>query len=277
MTTAQKITKYVAIALAAVLIVAIIGGIAQVIVAVAGFFLGSDGVTDEMTVYPVSDPVTSLTLDINAADITLQTGDSFSVESNLKYLTVEVEDGCLILRDRHRNSIFGGENYSNAILTLTVPADFSFEKVNLATGAGRVTADCLIAAHADFSFGAGEVSIATLTVTGSIRLEGGAGKIEIQDGAIHDLDADLGIGETRIASAFTGDCRIDCGVGETVLTVIGSRDFYSVRCDKGIGSASLDGEPMENEKTYGTGEEKITVEGGIGAIKIVFESRFQAR
>ncbi len=277
MTASQKITKYAAIALAAILIVAIVGGIVQVIGLVGGFFFGDDGVADEMTTYAVSQDITSLILDANAADITMKEGDSFSVVSNLKYLTVEEQNGCLILRDRHRDSLFGGNNYGNAVLTLTFPKVFVFDKVEIDTGAGRVTADSLVTARAELSFGAGDISFAALTVTDFLELEGGAGRIDIKGGAIHNLEADLGVGETRIVSALTGNCSIECGVGETRITVIGSLDFYSVRCEKGIGSATLDGDPMENGKTYGTGEERITVDGGIGTVKIVFETQIQAR
>ncbi len=99
MTAAQKAIKYLAAAFAVFLIVGIFVGIFSAV----GYLLGvfeEDGVTEDITVYTVSSDVTALEIEISAANLSIITGDRFSVESNLKYLTVEEKNGTLILKDR---------------------------------------------------------------------------------------------------------------------------------------------------------------------------------
>ncbi|MGN0172386.1 MAG: hypothetical protein ACI39E_06355, partial [Acutalibacteraceae bacterium] len=88
MTTFQKIVQYFAMAFAVFLIVSIIGGILSAIGFLGGF-LGNDGVSKDMTTYSVSQTIEEIEMDVHAADVKLTTGKTFSVESNLAYLSVE--------------------------------------------------------------------------------------------------------------------------------------------------------------------------------------------
>ena len=117
MSTQQKVIKYVAIALAVWLTVSIIGGILGAL-GIFGAFFGNDIVSDETTVYSVSGDIRSLDIEINAADITVKEGDSFSVESNLKKLRVEGKESCLniVQTGKFRGSSDG------ALLTVTIPS-----------------------------------------------------------------------------------------------------------------------------------------------------------
>ena len=114
----QKIIKYIALALAIGLSVSIIGGIFGVIGLFGGFF-GNDAVTEEMMFYGVKEDICSLNIEINAADITIKEGDTFSVESNLKNLRVTEKDKCLniVQTENFRGS------YKGAVLTVTVPSE----------------------------------------------------------------------------------------------------------------------------------------------------------
>ena len=67
-----------------------------------------------------------------------------------------------------------------------------------------------------------------------------------------------------------GKSQLDYGVGETNLTLLGSREDYKIEIDKGIGEAKLEGESMKDDSVYGWGENRIEIDGGIGAIYIEF-------
>ena len=54
-----------------------------------------DVVLPESKTYCVDSSIHSLNIQINAADFKIVPADAFSVESNLKYLTVSEEDGVL--------------------------------------------------------------------------------------------------------------------------------------------------------------------------------------
>ena len=155
--------------------------------------------------------------------------------------------------------------------TLYVPADTVFEKADITTGAGRLTVDNLSAATMNFELGAGEVKIDTLIATTAVDIEGGAGKITISGGALHNLDLEMGVGQFNLTSALTGECDFDLGVGESNITVIGNKDDYKLDMEKGIGNITVDGASVSNIRVQGKGNNSIEVSGGIGAINLKFK------
>lgn len=266
MTPVQKIVKYIAIALAVALIAAILGGILSV-VGVIGLFGESNAVAKEVTTYPVSEKVTDLHIQISAADFTVEEGEGFSVESNLKDLTVSEKNGVLTIREK--NTFF--KNYNGAVLKLTVPENFVFSSVELETGAGRVQIDTLSAQKLQLELGAGEVKIGQLNATGSAELEGGAGKITISGGTLRNLQLEMGVGQLNLTSALLGSSELNLGVGESNLQLIGTQDDYTILVEKGIGSASVAGAQIEDESRCGSGENRVEITGGVGAIHVDFK------
>ena len=267
MTTFQKVIKYLAMAFAIFLVVSIIGGVLSMFGLFGGFFSGN-AVADEIETYAVSSDISSLKVEINAADFTIKQGESFSVESNLKHLTVEDKNGVLTIEERKS---FSGSNYSGAVLTLYIPADTVFEKADVTTGAGRLTVERLSADTVNFEFGAGEVKINTLVANLDADINGGAGKITISGGALHNLDLDMGVGQLNLTSALTGDSEFDLGVGESNITVIGNKDDYKLDIEKGVGNVTVDGTSVSDIKGQGNGNNRIEVSGGIGAINLKFK------
>ena len=266
MTNFQKTVKYIAMAFAIFLTVSIIGGILSMFGLFGGFF-GGDAVTEDIKTYSVSSEIQNLEVKINAADFTIKQGESFSVESNLKHLTVEDKNGVLTIKETKKFS----HTYTGAVLTLYIPADTVFEKANIITGAGRLTVDSLSASTMNFELGAGEVSIDTLVATSDIDIDGGAGKITISGGALHNLDLDMGVGQLNLTSALTGESDFDLGVGETNITIIGNRDDYKLDIEKGLGNITVDGTSVSNIKGQGNGNNNIEISGGIGAINLKFK------
>ena len=82
-----------------------------------------------------------------------------------------------------------------------------------------------------------------------------------------DLDLDLGVGDLELSGQVPGNSEIDCGVGKVALSLT-SGDQYRLRLDKGIGSATLNGQEMVGSTYYGTGPHNLEISGGIGSIQI---------
>ncbi len=265
MTNAQKIIKYLAMGLAALLAVSIIGGILGAAGLLGGLFF-NDGVMEHTKQYTVSAPVSSLFIDISAADLTIRQGENFSVESNLKNLKVSDENGVLSIKET--NKLF--QNYNGAVLTISIPAGTVFDGVTLKTGAGRLTVDSLAAGTVDCDFGAGEIKIGSLSALSRAEIDGGAGKITISGGSLNNLDFDMGVGQLNFASALTGSCELDLGVGESNITLLGEKEAYTLDIDKGIGSITVDGDSISDGVNLGSGQNRIEISGGIGAIHVVF-------
>ena len=178
----------------------------------SGFF-GSDAVTEDIKTYTVSSDIKSLEVKINAADFTIKQGDSFSVESNLKYLTVEDKNGVLTIRDTKKLI----RTYTGAVLTLYIPADTVFDKANITTGAGKITISGGALHNLDLDMGAGQLNL-TSALTG-------------------ESDFDLGVGESNITVIGNkNDYKLDIEKGLGNITVDGT----SVSNIKGQGNGNND-------------------------------------
>ncbi|MBQ3255959.1 MAG: DUF4097 family beta strand repeat protein [Oscillospiraceae bacterium] len=216
--------------------------------------------------YPVSGEVRALRMDISAADVKIEEADAFHVESNLKQLTVSVQNGVLTVRQKNKV----GVNYTDGMLTLYVPEDTVFESVSIDTGAGRLTADELRAERLDLSLGAGAVEIGYLETTSETDIEGGAGAVIIADGSLRNLDLEMGVGELNLTAALLGENDLTLGVGESNLTLLGGEDNYSIEIEKGLGSIMVDGREVSAYDSRGNGQGYVEIEGGVGSVNLHF-------
>jgi len=223
-------------------------------------------VLDETRVYSVSADIHSLDIRVGAADFVIRPADTFSVESNLKYLTVSSADGVLQVLENTRS----GGQYNNPVLTLFMPENMTFESVRIETGAAKITAGSLSTNLLELKLGAGDVEIKKLTAEKSADIKGGAGKLSIADGTLRDLDLDMGVGELNLTASLLGETELTFGVDESNLTLLGSREDYRLEIEKGIGSITVDGDSIGNIQSYGEGKNHVEIEGGIGSVNLSF-------
>lgn len=268
MTSVQKVIKYLAMALAIFLCVNIIGGIISAVAGVSLFFSNKENdAIGEMQVYPIDSEISSLSIDLSAAELKIETADNFSVESNHKYISVKEDNGKLCIDETKKPFSLLSKGVT---VILNVPEGFVFDDAAVETGAGKVEIDALSADVLNLSLGAGEAKINSLTANSRADIDGGAGALTIDGGLLNNLDLDMGVGELNLKSRIEGESNIDYGVGETKLTLIGSKADYKIELDKGIGEAKLDGEDMNDDSVYGYGLNFIEIDGGVGSIKIEF-------
>lgn len=266
MTTFQRIVKYCAVALAIALIVGIIGGICSGI-GIAMGLAGGESAAGDMRTYEVSGNVENLDLEIGAAALRIETGDRFSVESNLKKLTVKESGGTLKISEE---DFFFGASYEGVTVKLTVPEGFVFEDASLETGAGTTQISALSANTLSLELGAGKTDIDSLNVTTRAKIGTGTGKLNVGGGEIHDLTMEIGVGKLEMTARLTGKSKVDMGVGGADLTLLGSKDDYAITLDHGVGSATVDGMELSGG-SFGGGENRIEIDGGIGSIQINFK------
>ncbi len=265
MTNLQKLIKYLAMGLASLLALCIIGSILGA-AGLLGGLISSDATADKMKPYAVSGSITSLYIDIHAADLTIKQGEAFFVESNLKELKAKVQDGVLSIKETNKLL----KHYNGAALVITIPKDTVFEKVEITTGAGRLTADTLSANILDCDFGAGEIKIGSLLARSKADIDGGAGKITISGGVLNNLDFDMGVGQLNFTSQLTGKSELDLGIGQSNITLLGGKDSYCLDIEKGIGSITVDGSSISNISELGSGENGVDISGGVGSIRVDF-------
>lgn len=267
MNATQKAIKYLAIALAVLLIVSIVNGIVGILRAF-DYFFSNDTDTKDATVYTVSSAIHTVEMEIGGAEVRIEQGDSFSVVSNLKGLTVKENRGVLTVKEKK----LAAKISHGAFVTLYLPADTVLEHTDITTGAGSLTVEHLKTETLRWVLGAGMAEADCLTVTRSAEIHGGAGKITVLDGSIHHLDLEMGIGQLNLRAALPGEAELSLGIGESNITVIGEKDDYRLDIEKGLGEITLDGVSVGNVEKYGDGDDRIEIQGGIGSVNLSFEA-----
>ena len=271
MTTFQKIIKYLAMAFAIFLSISIITGICSALLTVTYIFSGN--ASDEMThEYDITNTITSLSVNISAAELEIKTGDKFNVETNHKYLKCEEKDDVLKISETRK--LFASYPKGMKVI-LTIPEEIVFDYVDISTGAGSVTIDELSSNILDIDIGAGELNAQRLDASHKAEIDGGAGSITINGGRLNNADIDVGVGELNLTGELSGKSSIDYGVGETNIVLLGTDDDYKVKLDKGIGEATIDDIKMSDDSIYGAGENYIEIDGGVGELNISFKAKEQ--
>ena len=282
MTTFQKVIKYLAFAFAIFLSICIISEILRVFVALPGFFEESSSQT-ETSGYEQQDlpsaktsaasnsEITEIKTELSASSLEIKTGDSFQVESNSKNIEYKMDNKCLVIKEKKSTLPF---HWNQVKVTVTIPKGTVFQTAEIGAGAGEVDIEELIADSLKIELGAGELQAKTLIANSNARIDGGAGSVSVTDGALHNAALDMGVGELDYHGTLTGFSRVDYGIGETQLSLTGNENDYQISLDKGVGEATLNGMKMGDDSVYGTGTNRIEIDGGIGEIDISLQSAF---
>ena len=269
MSEAQKIIKIIAIAFAVFLIISIISGIAAAIMGITAmkiFNKNSDIAIYEETskVWESSEISAYLSIDINASKLVIKTGDRFLAETNNKYVTCKQDKDKLVIREKSHVSFGKG---MQSIITLYIPENLKFQRVDINTGAGSVDIESLETEVLNMNFGAGDVNIKNL-VSGNTKIDTGAGKLDIQNGTLGDLDLSLGVGSSNITANINGNSKIGTGVGELILNLLGKKEDYEIKVNKGLGQVRVFDTLVSDGSVVGSGINKIKLDCGVGNISV---------
>ncbi len=260
MTLIQKIIKYSAIAFGVFIIVSVCLGIVGI------FNIPKDISEKELkTIELLESNVNELQLDLEGMNLVIETGESLLVETNNENLSIRQTGNKLSVIEKSK--LF--KRTVNGTLKITLPTDAVLSFIEIDMGAGAVNIQKLTATKIDFDLGAGKVQIEELYIQTSAEIECGAGEFSLANGEIHNLDIDLGVGKTTLNAKIYGNSEVNCGVGELNLS-LGKKSDYQIDLNKGIGSIKVNGKKC-NDFSVGGGINKLSIDGGIGAINLYFD------
>ena len=82
--------------------------------------------------------------------------------------------------------------------------------------------------------------------------------------------------ELRNIEKSFGDKKVLTGVsfkaeGGKAFGLLGNKDDYKLDIEKGIGSISVDGDNISNDREIGNGINEVEIHGGVGAINVKFK------
>lgn len=273
MTAAQKVIKYIAIALAIFIIVNIASALLFGLNMFSNF-LGltkGDNTTNRNTSNDIvsnfeDSQITSLKIDLAYANLTVKTGDQFKTETNSNKVECKRSGNQLLIREKGLDW-FSKDNNRNIVIT--IPKDILLDNVKIEAGAGELQIEELNTKNLNLQMGAGKLTVQNLKATQKARIEGGAGKVEVLSGSINNLDLEMGVGTFKLVSTLQGNNKIEAGIGKLDLDLTDDLENYTIRVERGIGAVKINGKEVSSDRTtHGTGATNIKVEGGIGNIDI---------
>jgi hypothetical protein len=232
-------------------------------------FVGCDKeeTLDKMKGYTLTDSIFDMEISVKSASVTIIQDYEFYVESNVKNLTVEDDDGCLrIVEDAD------GKGGAKGEIRIYIP-EVALGSVHIDMGAGNLVASYLYAYNLALTLGAGNATFAKLVVEDNTEIVGGTGKVVVSDGSIANLDYTLGVGSCAFAGEILGDSTIKCGVGALTLNLFGNERDYSLEIATGLGGATVNGQKVSDGALVGTGKNFVDIVGGVGAVVVNFVER----
>lgn len=273
MTTTQKIIKYCATAFAVFLIVTIISAILSggyVLLSAFGLIHTNENIVtkDLKVILSEIKEVSTLQINLKYTNLYIKTGDNFKVETNNSKMTYTNNNGSVKIKEENRNWL---NDNKESNLIIYIPKDMSLDETKIETGAGKINIEKLNTQSLYFELGAGDVYIENLIATQETKIDGGVGKTELKSCEINNLKANLGMGEFIFSGKLTGKSEVDSGIGAINIDLIDNKKNYTIDISKGIGTVTLDGQKIEMDRVYGTGENDLEIDGGIGEIKIEFK------
>ncbi len=261
MNSFQKVIKYVALALAFLIIGSLISMAFEIVSSVSDMF-SNEKLTDieERKIEDLN--ILDLDIDVSQTILKINKGTAFKVETNTSKIKVKSENGKLSITDK------SGKYIKDKTVIVTIPENYKFRSVSIESGALGAEIEKIIAESVDFDMGAGKTVISELIVSNEIEIDGGAGEFIIENGSLNNLDFDMGVGRAEINADITGNSKIDSGVGKLEINLPSNVDTYRFKINKGIGSIKLNGENVSDGKIIGSGSSSIYIDGGVGTIDI---------
>ncbi len=284
MNSFQRLIKYLAIAFAILLAIGIISFMVNVVYGIVTFASGPrfrQNNNDYKTVDfdETFTGVTGLDIDNSTGTLGIEVGDTFRVEGRNVFEGFKAEvdgDGTLKVSDnesgfRFWGFHFNGFNSPNSKITVYVPADFVAEEVRIETGAGAVNLEDFSTEYLYISAGAGNINGRNL-IADKVKVEGGVGSINLSNVTFENTNFNCGVGNVYLSGVLLEENSFDCGVGEVRLELTGNVNDYDLDIESGVGQIRVNGKKIEEiEHTNRFADHSIEVDGGVGSVRIDIE------
>lgn len=226
MRPAQRVIKYLAIAFAACLSIAIISGIIQ-----GGYFLlnatGLVGSEEKITNAVFDKNSTYLSVELGVCDLTIERSnevEGISFETNIDGVITNQENDSLTIKNEKKQ--FG--KLSNQYAKLIVNENIKFDKVVIDLGVGEVNIKDVDMNDLSVKTGVGEINIKS-NITGDSIIDTGIGEAKIElnnDEEEYTFEFNKGIGEATLNGRSVDDGKVGNG-------------FNHIKVNAGIGEINI--------------------------------------
>lgn len=272
MSTGQQVIKVLAIIFAIFIIVNVVGGVIFGISLFAEITMIGEQRTDKITTKEFSqiyeNKVDTIKVETAVSKLTIQKGTRLKVEgSNLPSKFTSKVSGTTLTVKEEGNKKWLNENVTSEII-ITIPEGKTLTKLEIDSGVGTNHIQDLTVETLELDCGVGTMQINNVTVLSKTKINGGAGRTVVEDCEFEKLNLDSGVGEMVISADLTGNSKIDSGVGRLSLNLLRSEKDYTIKTQSGLGRMTLNGKKCTDNGIYGSGNEEIKIDGGVGVIEI---------
>lgn len=262
MSSAQRAIKYSALAFAIFIIVSIFTGIYYAAGSIFGIVIDNDN-TCRIDDYRVGDK--ALCVSVRSSVVEIIKSDEAKVDTNNKHIKYEIKDNKIIVNEE--KSSFTKRIKDNYV-KVYIPEDLEFDEVFISNGAGKMTVSDITTDQLELDLGAGATEVNNVYSNKETIIDCGVGELNINKSVFRNLDLDAGVGKLTLSVKLLNNSKIDAGVGEINIDLLDSIDNYRIETDKGIGSVTINGDDVRDDRIYGKGDNYIDIDGGVGSITI---------
>lgn len=198
----------------------------------------------------------SVDVEVAVADVTLRTGDSFSVSlewNRERNYTMSYElrgDVLKVSSQKLSTSGIDMGNYESRVV-ITVPEGTALEQIEIETGLGGITVTGVSAAEMELQTGLGDVTADGVLVQGDLTMNTGLGDVTLLGAPAADMTLESGMGNIR---AELSCAAADCGY----------------QLESGMGTIRLDGQEFKDSVKKKDGRYELEAATGMGDIDVRF-------
>ncbi|MGN0431251.1 MAG: DUF4097 family beta strand repeat-containing protein [Lachnospiraceae bacterium] len=222
--------------------------------------------------------IQKLELELGGCEVYIETspdGDYHVTAEKISAFQTYTENSTLYVRGL-QNGNWNGKLNTNMKVTLQIPAETNYDKVEMSLGAGDFTIETLTADDIRIEVGAGRLQISSLRAD-KLKIELGAGQTIIKEAEVtSSAELTTGVGELIFEGSIPGDLTAECAMGNMEIKITGSTESdhnFKLECAAGnltAGSKTISAGLGEQNVDNGVASD-YDLECAMGNLTLTFE------
>lgn len=199
------------------------------------------------------DAFTAVSVDANVMSLTIRSGEqtaiSYSYSNNLEP-QFEVKDDTLVITQK--NAKYKHFSKNKCSVTLTVPSDISYSKI-------------------DIDLAVGDIDIKDLSGE-DLRVSANVGDLDLTNLSFNKIELETNVSDVDIENCFFDRLDVDANVGDIDVESTEDLSDYSIDLSAGIGAVTVNDKSHRREFSQnGTSGKSITIETDTGDIDLDYK------
>ena len=262
-----------------VTIAAIILGVCIHILSPIGRWFGKDHTSDDLsaaaTTSETLDAFDSISIDTNVSDITITTGDDYSIRYQASEQLIPqyaVSEGTLTISqpDVDTDIIHLGISKTKCDITITLPEDAALSLIQADVNVGELTVQNLNFDTFDCSQNVSETTVSNCTIN-SLTVDSSTGTITVKDTTFTNGDLSTSTGEIEVEDATFTTLKAKASTGDVDIASRQSLDDYTIELSTSVGDVEMnDHSYKDGYHAMGSGSGKLEASTSTGDVTVTY-------